>query len=45
MIGFGHAFDRLQALIAQRGQTFVKPIRACVAALAIGMGGYWLVGA
>ncbi|WP_295495238.1 hypothetical protein [Sphingorhabdus sp. EL138] len=45
MIGFGHAFDRLQALIAQRGQTFVKPIRACVATLAIGMGGYWLVGA
>jgi nickel/cobalt exporter len=45
MMGFGLGFDRLQALIVARGQVFDKPMRGGVAALAIGMGSYWLVGA
>jgi sulfite exporter TauE/SafE len=45
MMGFGHGFDRLAALVAQRGQALDKPLRGGVAALAIGMGGYWLLGA
>ncbi len=45
MMGFGHGFDRLAAMVTQRGQAFDKPLRGGVAALAIGMGGYWLLGA
>lgn len=45
MIGFGHGFDRVQALVKTKAQAFEKPLRGGVAALAIGMGSYWLVGA
>lgn len=45
MIGFGHGFDRVQALIAHRVTVLDRPLRGGVAALAIGMGSYWLVGA
>lgn len=45
MMGFGHGFDRLAVLVAQRGQALDKPLRGGIAALAIGMGGYWLLGA
>lgn len=45
MMGFGHGFDRLQTVIIKRGKRFDTPLRAGVAALAVGMGSYWLVGA
>jgi hypothetical protein len=45
MMGFGHGFDRLQGAAARGGQSFDKALRGGVAALAIGMGSYWLVGA
>lgn len=45
MIGFGHGFDRVQALIVRRVTGLDRPLRGGVAALAIGMGSYWLVGA
>jgi hypothetical protein len=44
MMGFSHGFDRLRALIANQASAFDKPLRGGVAALAIGMGSYWLVG-
>lgn len=42
MMGFGHGFDRLGKLVAQRGQSIERALRGGIAALAIGMGGYWL---
>jgi nickel/cobalt exporter len=45
MIGFGHGFDRVQALVTAKAKAFDKPMRGGVAALAIGMGSYWLIGA
>lgn len=45
MMGFGHGFDRVQALVLNQAQALDKPLRGGVAALAIGMGSYWLVGA
>lgn len=45
MMGFGHGFDRLQALVTRQAIALDRPLRGGVAALAIGMGSYWLVGA
>jgi len=45
MMGFGHSFDRLSNVVARRGQFVEKALRSGVAALAIGMGCYWLVNA
>lgn len=45
MMGFGHGLDRVQRLIAHQAQAWERPLRGGVAALAIGMGSYWLVGA
>lgn len=42
MIGFGHGFDRISALIARRGRAIEQALRGCLATLAIGMGSYWL---
>lgn len=42
MMGFGHGFDRMNTLIARRGQAIEQALRGCIAALAIGMGSYWL---
>lgn len=44
MVGFGHGFDRLGKAIASRGHVYNRSLRGGIAALAIGMGGYWLVG-
>ena len=44
MIGFGHGFDRAQAFVSRQARVLDKPLRGGVAALAIGMGSYWLVG-
>jgi hypothetical protein len=45
MMGFGHGFDRMQTLVATQAKALDKPVRGSFAALAIGMGSYWLVGA
>lgn len=45
MMGFGLGFDRVQALVARQARAWDRPLRGSVAALAIGMGSYWLVGA
>ena len=45
MMGFGHGLDRVQRLIAHQAEAWERPLRGGVAALAIGMGSYWLVGA
>jgi hypothetical protein len=45
MMGFGHGLDRLQTLVTAKAKAIDRPMRGSVAALAIGMGSYWLIGA
>jgi len=42
MMGFGHGFDRMSKVVAQRGQSIERALRGCIATLAICMGSYWL---
>lgn len=44
MFGFGLGFDRLGQVVSTRARVLDRPLRGFVAFLAIGFGGFWLVG-